>query len=128
MRVFIYILLLCSLFCKSQNLDQQKLNDAKHFYASVGLCESTYHLQGLMFRDQKPHNRFFVSILTSLSFGVSKELFDKYRCNRSKKTGFDKMDLFTDAWGVTCWIPFRICLNDYNKNKLQIIKNQKHGT
>lgn len=99
-------------------------SDAKHFYASVGLCELSYHSQKYLLPKQKEHNRFLISVFTSLSFGISKELFDKYRCNRSKRTGFDRMDLFTDSWGITCWIPFRICLNDFKKNKNSIYQNK----
>lgn len=86
---------------------------AKHFYASVGICEVTYHL----LPKQKQHVRFLTACGVSLSFGVAKEIFDAKRCNREKRTGFDKMDLFTDAWGVLLWVPFRICINDYRKSK-----------
>lgn len=103
------LILLLAFGMKGQKIDPV----AKHFYASVGICEVTYHL----LPKQKQHKRFLSACGVSLSFGVAKELFDAHRCNREKRTGFDKLDLATDAWGILCWVPFRICINDYRKNR-----------
>lgn len=111
MRILILILL-------SFTLSGQKIpSDAKHFYTTVGICEATYHTQRLLLPKQKEHNRFLISAGTALTLGISKEIFDAKRCNREKRTGFDKMDLATDCWGLLCWVPFRICLNDYKRSK-----------
>ena len=101
----------------SFTLSAQIPSDAKHFYCTVGICEATYHTQRLLLPKQKEHNRFLISLGTGLTLGISKEIFDAKRCNREKRTGFDKLDLATDCWGLLLWVPFRICLNDFNKNK-----------
>lgn len=64
-----------------------------------------------------------ISLGTGLTIGVSKEIFDSKRCNREKRTGFDKMDLSIDCWGLLCWVPFRICLNDYKKKRHEPFKS-----
>lgn len=117
MKNLIYTFLFCSLFANAQRIDQAKLNDAKHFYASFAICDLSYHAQKNLFPNQKEHNRFLISAGIAVTAGTGKELFDKYRPNVNKRTGFDKMDLFTDLWGVLCWVPFRICINDFKNNK-----------
>jgi uncharacterized protein (DUF362 family) len=92
-------------------------SDVKHFYASFAICEITYKIQDLALPKQKPHNRFLITIGVASSAGVVKELYDQYRPNKSKRTGFDKMDLSTDLWAVLVWVPVRICINDFIKSK-----------
>jgi len=87
-------------------------SDALHFYGTVAICELSYGIQNLILKDQKPHNKFLICIGTAATIGVGKEIFDKHKAN---PTGFDKNDLATDAWAILCWIPFRICLNDFKQ-------------
>lgn len=92
---------------------QDKVSDACHVYGSALVCDISYHIQ----TDKKPVKRYLVSLGTGLTVGFTKEVFDSHRPNIDKRTGFSKSDLFLDAWGCLLWVPFRICLNDYKKNK-----------
>ena len=101
---------------------QEKIpSDVKHFYSSVALCEVTYHTQRLLLPKQKEHNRFLITIGTVLTLGVTKEVWDMRKKN---PTGFSKDDLFMDSWGILCWVPFRICLNDWKKRNDYSFENK----
>jgi hypothetical protein len=107
-------------------ISQKIPSDVKHFYGSFVVCESVYKIQELVIKDQRPVNRFLLTIAAGITAGVSKELHDQYRCNKAKRTGFDKMDLATDGWAILCWVPFRICVNDWNKRKIKPIDFQDY--
>ena len=81
-----------------------------HFYGTVTVCDIAYHIP--------KKNKFAWAICTGVAVGVGKEIYDMYK---PKPTGFNKQDLFIDGWAILCYIPFRICLNDFNKRKRKVV-------
>jgi len=110
----IFLLLIPFLFTAQIKVNEKVTipSDALHFYGTVAVLELTYGIQNLILKDQKPHNKFLICIGTAGLIGLGKEVFDKHKAN---PTGFDKDDLGMDAWAIFCWIPFRICLNDFKQ-------------
>jgi len=110
----IFLLLIPFLFTAQIKVNEKVTvsSNALHFYGTVAVCELIYGIQNLILKDQKPRNKFLICIGTAATIGVGKEIFDKHKAN---PTGFDNNDLATDAWAMLCWIPFRICLNDFKQ-------------
>lgn len=98
--------------CKAQNQD---LNDAKHFYAAFAVQDFSYHGLEVLAPKQKVGWRLLTTSLIGFGAGFGKEQFDKTRCNRNKRTGFSKDDLFVDIWSIPVYVEFRICINDFKK-------------
>ncbi len=105
MKKIICIFLFSCLFGKSQvNKFINKNDKAIHFYTSCALNETFYNLHTELFKTKKVYKKFIFSNLLTFGFGLSKEIYDKNRCNKNKRTGFNKYDLYIDIWSLPCRI------------------------
>ena len=113
-------------FDKKINNFIEQHDDAAHIYATMLVTDISYHTQELLLPKQKIVNRVLLAEATGLTAGILKEVNDKYRCNRNKRTGFSYMDLAFDTWGLAIYTIVRICVNDYKNNRIIDRNYRKH--
>lgn len=95
----------------------------KHFYGSVGLCQVSYEIQKLTIPKQKEGWRIANSFFISTGIGILKEVNDKYRCNRNKRTGMSLSDGLVNFLGNGTWVECKIVFNDLKRKNYEIYKD-----
>lgn len=114
--VFALVLVMSFVTCsKAQKIDNATL----HYYVATGINDITYSAQGLVYKERSATKKLIISCLVTEAAIVTKETFDKYRPNESKRTGWSWNDFWIGNWSIPIYIEARIVINDVRKKQKQ---------
>lgn len=129
MKKFLFISLLVSGILKGQtgaskttllqDLDNSSVkSNTKHFYASLlltaGISETIDYIE--LEKGIEPHRGRNIIIAGAATYAIG-EIKERVYDKAMGRGVFSRADLFFNAWGVTCGMMVKTCINDWRERR-----------